>query len=501
MGHFGKATSKHSTIKNPVMINETSGKLTRFIIIGSIIFITIAIANALTTQDFGKLIIWLSIVLLPLAFVYWKQTLLLIPIWILVEGMIRKHIYDSVMVIFIKDFMLLVVYFRLSMNYVTKREPIFIKTPINSLLLIFLLWNVIELFNPELLNFMTGFVGIKVTFYYIPYFYLTRFLFKDKNALFKYLKMFLILSIPVAIMGYYQFIVGEDPNVSMLTSFVTEEGVTILRPSATFYYNSQYGQYVFMIFMIIIGVVNIKYFNKNKLLLFLIFTSNLISLFISGQRTAWVVLAAQISLFLILSAALPKKYSMLPKITLLSLISVAVIITFFPKSYESFSSRVDTTIQNPEGGGFIYTYKMEKNSLVNITNTHPFIGHGPGTSVPAIRHLAGEYKELVDYNSGVEGGYVGMWWELGIVGVTIFCLIIFVLLKYTINIRKTLIDEDLRQIALLGTLVCAGFAIANIPAGMLYGSSTCIIFFFIMGIVPALKEMDFKNEKNSNSTL
>jgi hypothetical protein len=457
--------------------------LKSLLVISIAFLIGIAFYKSIAANSLSFIALLMIIVFAIIGFIHWKKTLLFIPFLILFEGYIRRKFFDTTLILFIKDAGLLTVYLRCFFEYLKGNRYFFFKTNANLLILLFLIWYLLGLFNPNLPSFFQGILGIKVMFFYVPYFFLTKFIFEDKKSLFNYLYKYLILSVPICILAYIQYSKGVSNMHEQDVAFHTGTGDLILRPASTFYFNAAFSQYSYIIFTFLIAAINIKYFNRKRISLILILAANIISILLSGQRVVWVTLFMQINAFVVLGYDLSSRVKVVFK-TLMTLTAVAALVLYvFGEIRGAVITRVKT-ITNVENIQEI-EHVNQGYSFDKILRNSPIFGNGPGTATPASRYLPG-----ADVTSLVEGGHVQIAWETGLIGLLMFLIILIKLTSHSISVSKRIKDRDLKMICVYGALLSVGFVFINLTTGIMTVSSSSILFWFSMGLVNTVEKLD-----------
>jgi len=368
------------------------------VLIGVVVFIGYIFSNLIAKQDLKKFIFLIAPFALAISVFYWRGVLLFIPFWVLVEGYVRRNYFPSFHILFIKDFLLLGVYLRFFLMYFKGNVRLTVTPSINLILVVLLSWYLIELFNPNQIYILQGLVAIKVIFFYIPYLFLTKYIFKSKKELFRYLYIFLMASIPISIVAFLQYKAGPNSLHQADITFFDGKGNLVVRPAATFFYNSAFSHYSYFVFTSLLAVVNIKYFFKYKVILIAIIAANLMGIFLCAQRVLWVSLIFQASIYLLLGYNISRKFLVLFRSIAIISLAAILVLSIYPKIKKSTVARaqsigIEKGIMDNKG------IVQAKQSLGSIFDNSPILGNGPGTATPASRYL-GDFKNT----SLVEGG-------------------------------------------------------------------------------------------------
>ena len=104
----------------------------------------------------------------------WRKGVYLFIAWILFEDFVRKYLGNNMAVYFVKDALVLLLYlsfFRARRNNSVERfRPAFL-----VLLLCFLFFGMIQIFNPSSTSVFYGLMGMKLYFLYVPLLYVGYF--------------------------------------------------------------------------------------------------------------------------------------------------------------------------------------------------------------------------------------------------------------------------------------------------------------------------------------
>src|SRR5262249_7433466 len=119
---------------------------------------------------------------------------------------------------------------------------------IKIVLVLGFVWGCIEVLNPYSPSILVGVMGLKAYFLYAPIAFILPYAIKSREHLFVLIKRYLIMAIPVAVLGFLQIIAGpaSSLNVSesnpedtwtMVAYFGHED---LIRTSGTFSFISGY---------------------------------------------------------------------------------------------------------------------------------------------------------------------------------------------------------------------------------------------------------------------
>jgi hypothetical protein len=298
-----------------------------------------------------------------------------------VEGALRKWVLPqaSDLIYFLKDFVLLGAYIRYYVLSRTENKLFFPNKFLDILVLVASGWCLFQAFNPSLGSPMVGIFGLKSYLFYIPLMWMLPNLFQAEVELYHFLRLYMILTIPVGILGVLQFFSPADSPLNFYApgevKNIATFGVTkLVRVTGTFSYIGSYGAYLFVCFGLLISMLTARHsywLNWIAIPALLLVTVNSI---MNGSRS--VVFA--LGLFLIgyfgIKAVTPNSRMLhsLKKFLLPVLIIVIAISIWFQPAIDSFMRRS--------------TYNKDVNGRVALTFEQPLAFM--------------EYKELDGYGTG-----------------------------------------------------------------------------------------------------
>jgi len=101
-----------------------------------------------------------------LGFFIGKKEFVLILVWVLIEGAVRKWLLPGsyIFIFFVSHIILGGIYLRFFGGKIINKLKIFSKYPINRFLILVFCWGVLEALNPNLPNRLVGLLGLTVYF-------------------------------------------------------------------------------------------------------------------------------------------------------------------------------------------------------------------------------------------------------------------------------------------------------------------------------------------------
>src|SRR5262249_47246996 len=159
---------------------------------------------------------------------YWQQALFGVFVLMVFEGALRKWALPSAQaqIYLVKDAILLAVYLGFVLDARRNQPVLRGVTSIKVVLLLAFIFGCFEVLNPNSPSILVGLNGVKAYFLYVPIAFILPYAFKSREHLFHMIWLYLVLAIPVALLGFIQVAAGPD---SFLNTYVshTEEPATL----------------------------------------------------------------------------------------------------------------------------------------------------------------------------------------------------------------------------------------------------------------------------------
>lgn len=428
-------------------------------------------------------IVWLSSL-------NWRHTVKVVLFLVVFEGVLRKWVLPqaSDLIYFLKDFVLLGAYLR----YYFGSEP---KYPLRLggiaiALFMTIGWCLFHAFNPSLGSPIIGLFGLKIYLFYIPLIWMLPALFQSQEELYRFLRNYLLLTIPVCLLAVAQFFSPPSSAINVYAGGQEADavfhGVGAVRVTGTFSYLSGYSVYLSTCFSLLIPLLTLK---QPRLWRWLTLIEALLVVgtsFMTGARGLLffeilfaVAYACVLGLTQPVTATRAAKQLVLPIILLL-----AVVPRFFSKAIEAFSYRVATASSSENFLDRIFFAFAEPMQAMQFKG---FDGYGTGATHPAVSALRrafnlplGEVPPPSEVETGrivLEIGPLGFLFWYGLRLVLIFCLWqVFWKLK----------NPFLRQLALVAFL----FQTINITGHLVFNHTFAVYYWFFSGFIFLLPELE-----------
>ena len=242
-----------------------------------------------------KIIIGLLVIcgLIFISTLNWRRSIQVVFFLVVVEGILRKWIVPqaSDLIYFLKDFVMLGAY--IGYFIISKEKKHKIKNNfVNILILLSSLWCIFQAFNPSLGSPIVGILGAKAYLLYLPLMWVIPSMFRSEEELKKFLRVHLLLTIPVGILGIVQFFSPVDSIINTYTPGAVAEvatfgyaGATNVRITGSFSHINSYTGYLLACFGLLIPFLSIKQSKWWRLIAIIEIFFVLINTFMTGSRT------------------------------------------------------------------------------------------------------------------------------------------------------------------------------------------------------------------------
>jgi hypothetical protein len=211
--------------------------------------------------------VWLfAAIAAPCAFLaikYWQGALFGVFVLLVFEGALRKWAFPwaQAYIYFVKDAILLAAYLGFILDGRTHLPAAKGTGLIKIVLVVSFIWGCIEVLNPNSPSILVGLVGLKAYFLYAPVAFILPYAIKSREHLFVLIRRYLIMSIPVAVLGFIQIMAGPGSSINVYVSQSEDAQAMIayfgeenfVRTSGTFSYVSGYTAFLSFVAFLAIG--------------------------------------------------------------------------------------------------------------------------------------------------------------------------------------------------------------------------------------------------------
>ena len=365
----------------------------------------------------------------------------------------------------------------------------YFKGPITTVVLIWLGYNLLEVANPTATSRMAWVYTVRpvaiVTLSYFVFMYNIRSV-KYMKIVFK---LWLILTVIGAAYGFKQEYIGftqheldylHTPGVATLL-FIDGHWrkFSIFSDPVAFSYNMVMPS-IFCICLFILPLARWK-----KIILAILIAFFLEAMLFSGTRGANVLLPAALILFAIL------RYNKKVLIFCCCAAMVLVVAIYIPTTNPTLY-RFQTAFKPNNDPSYILRKNNQK-KIQPFILTHPLGGGLGSTGVWGVRFSPGTFLASFPPDSG----YIRVAVEDGSIGLLIFCIFMFVILRTGINNYFLIENQELKVYCLAMTLIIFAYNLANFPQEALVQYPSNILFYLWAAMINIALKLDkgLKEEK------
>src|SRR5437588_590904 len=192
----------------------------------------------------------------------WRMGVYLFLAWLLVEDLPRKFLGNDMRLYFVKDALAVIVYLAFLVAWIQGREPR-PRVGFFALLLVFVGWGLVQVFNPRSPSLIYGLLGLRMYFFYLPLLFVGYALLRGERDLRHFLAFNLVLAAVIGGLGIVQGIVGLDflnpaelppeLNLARLVRQAPITGALVPQPDSIFVSEGRFAWYMLVMFLLGVG--------------------------------------------------------------------------------------------------------------------------------------------------------------------------------------------------------------------------------------------------------
>ena len=371
----------------------------------------------------------------------------------------------------------------LFINQKKKKDWSLFKGPVTIMILVWIVYNLIEVINPTADSqmawlFTVRSVAIVMFMYFIFMYYITT-----KQFIRLVLKLWIGLAFFSAVYAFKQehfgFFAFEEAYLHsnpVIEQLLFIGGVwrkfSIFSDPVAFAYNMVSAS------LLCIGILTGPVSRKKKIILSFLVAFFLYVMLSSGTRGAYVLIPAALLLLAVL------KYSG----KVLMIVSIAgfflVILVFIPTSNPTLY-RFQTAFRPNEDASF-NVRKINQKRIQPYILSHPLGGGLGATGTWGKRFSPDSYLA----NFPPDSGYVRVAVEVGWLGLLIFCILMFTVLKTGIDNYYKIRDPELKSYCLACVLIVFALNVGNYPQEALVQFPTNVYFYLVLALIMVTMHLD-----------
>ena len=416
----------------------------------------------------------------------WKLSLKTILVLVVVEGALRRWVFPQArdLIYFFKDFILIGSYlgFASRPRFLLDRFSL-----IKELTFAIAILCILQAFNPSLGSPIVGLIGIRAYLLYIPLIWVVPHLFESGEELRNFLRRYLIILIPVCILGIFQYYAPPDSiiNVYSLDGTAATAGVgEFVRITGTFSYLAGHTSYLAFCFSLLVVLIAREQALKWQLIYGLELILVAANSFMSGARLIIIYEGLFITLYFLFLVFTSSRnaFSSIKRLSVIMAVTAIATIVYFQPAIQAFSDRAmgsDSTEQRIiESFTQIFDY-----GAIRLD------GYGTGatqSSVSTLRNLLSlPVGEVLPTNEG-ETGRVMI--EIGLLGFILWYGLRILLLISLYSTFSRLHYPFYKELCLAVFL----FHLINITGQLITNPTMLVYFWFLSGFIYLLPLLEKK---------
>lgn len=356
------------------------------------------------------------------------------------------------------------------------------KNPVSYLLLAWIVYNILQVGNPEAASRLSWLYTIRsvaivalmffVFLHFIRTVQMVRLIFKVWLALALFGALY-ALKQEFAGFASYEISMLQDPQIILLY-FIDGRWrkFSIFSDPVAFAYNM-----VVAALLAIVLLTFVKVWYK-KILLILCISLCCYTMLFSGTRGAYVLIPAALVLFFILKF---NKQMLGAGVAAVAFIAMLIFIPTSNPSLQRFQSAF-----KPAADASFNVRSANQKRIQPYILSHPIGGGLGATGVWGARFAPGSFLASFPPDSG----YVRVAVELGWIGLFIFCMLMFYILKTGVNNYFAIRNKELKTYCLAMLLVIFAYSIGNYPQEAIVQFPSNILFYLAAALVVRLRLLD-----------
>jgi hypothetical protein len=425
---------------------------------------------------------------------YWQHALFGVFVLLVFEGALRKWAFPSAQaqIYLVKDAILLTVYLGFILDR-RRNQPVL--SGVGSIRIVLLLafaFGCFEVFNPNSPSILVGLTGLKTYFLYVPIAFILPYAFKSREHLLHMIRLYLVMAIPVALLGFIQVAAGPDSFLNTYVSHREEEaavlahfgGEHIVRTSGTFSYISGYTTFLSFVAFLAIGYNLANGWHiKNHIAPILALTLVVGAMFTTGSRAPIYTLVATGPVILWLAASgrvLPIRTAV--RLCLLLPIVAFVALNLSRQAFEAFAERAT---ESPDST--VDRLLSPVNQTIEALSGAPALGVGIGATHPSALTIMETtwpwwLRDLV-----FEDEMARVTVELGLIGFLLIFLLRFLIIGFALHWALSFKDPAYRA---LGIVLMIHLAVASIFGAITLNVTSGLYYWGSLGLLLAMRRFE-----------
>lgn len=206
-----------------------------------------------------------ALVIIAWSYSNWRAAVKVAFVAVLVEGAIRKWLLPQgeELVYFLKDVFLIGAYLKFYFAPDPEIRAYSLRVP-GTLIWLFCTLVSFSALNPNIGSPLLAAYGVKIYFMYIPLTFMMPYLFRTQQELFRHLNWYVLLAIPICILGFLQYGSDRFSVINTFASGMSESGATGFgvgdraRVTGTFSYLTGHTTFVIVFFALTVVLLTMR---------------------------------------------------------------------------------------------------------------------------------------------------------------------------------------------------------------------------------------------------
>jgi len=449
-------------------------------------------------MSFDNPAVWLfAAIVVPCAFLairYWRSALFGAFVLLVFEGALRKWAFPwaQAQLYLIKDAMLLAVYLGFILDSrINQPAPKGVGL-IKIVLVVNFVWGCIEVLNPNSPSILVGLVGLKTYFLYAPVAFILPYAIKSREHLFVLIRRYLIMAIPVAVLGFVQIMAGPGSSLNTYVSYSEDEvalGVRfgremdLVRTSGTFSYISGYAAFLSFVAFLAIGYNMAQGWRiKNNITPLLALILVVGAMFTTGSRTPVFMLLATgpVILWLAVTSRLISLQTCMRLCILVPVITILAL-NVSSRGFEAFMNRAESS-----DSSLTRSFQWADETLEVLPQAPP-LGMGIGTTHPSSFTIMGaDFPWWLPSELLTEAEMARVTVELGPIGLLLTYSLRLLIAAFALRCAMRFKDPAYRALGIVLAIHLALGIIASIMLNVTAG----LYYWGALGLVLAMRRLE-----------
>jgi hypothetical protein len=427
----------------------------------------------------------------------WQYTLFIVMVLLVFEGALRKWILPDLQgpIYFIKDALVLVALFGFLEARPRAGAHERFLNGLRILLTLSVLFFLLEIANPNSPSLLIGIIGFKSYLLYAVLLFIVPYAFKSAADLDSKLKSYMLLMIPVVLLGLVQFALPAD---HFLNAYVKHdqaaataianfgEAGSAVRATGTFSYVSGFSTFIIAMFALSLAYVLTRDDNRRlNIVPFALLAASCAAMFATGSRSVLVgtIGVLPIILFLCMRAKLLSD-ALVVRLAIASAVIAAATLYFASDAVDAFSTRA---INADSAVDRILSPIVQAVAAFKVT---PVVGLGIGVthnSAATIMGISHYGQAWWLQGSFFEDETARVLQEVGPVGFILVYAVRFALFAWAVAMVRRLRTPRLKVLS----ACIAGFLLVHLFSSVINNPTANLYVWFAGGLLFAMYRLDY----------